>query len=391
MQTQDLINKYQQIFKSDHQLELFFSPGRVNLIGEHIDYNGGYVLPCALTLGTYAVVEKRNDSLIKLYSENFKSQGIREIRLDENIERQDTDDWTVYVKGVLKAFIDSGYEVSKGFNAYIEGNLPNGAGLSSSASLEMLVSQIIKQLNHINIDTNEMVNLSKQAENNFVGVNCGVMDQFVIGLGKKDAAILLNCNTLDYQYVPLVLNDYDLVIMNTNKKRGLADSKYNERRKECDTALSLLKQKYDVHTLCELSSKQLEEAKTLFNSDVVYKRALHVVGENERVLKAIKYLKNGHIKMFGQLMNESHQSLKQLYEVTGFELDTIVELAWKEEAVIGARMTGAGFGGCAIALVKKGSVEDVISRIGEKYHSKVGIKASFYVVEVGDGVKVLKN
>ncbi|MGL4253097.1 MAG: galactokinase, partial [Fusobacteriaceae bacterium] len=342
------------------ELSLYFSPGRVNLIGEHIDYNGGYVFPCALDFGTYAVTAKREDRKFRMYSLNFENKGIIEFDLDL-LENNPDHDWVNYPKGVLKVMKDAGYSVEKGLDVLFFGNIPNGAGLSSSASLEVLMGTLLRDEFNLDIDMVDIVKLSQKAENQFIGVNCGIMDQFAVGMGKKDHAILLNCDTLDYKYAPLVLEGISIVIANTNKRRGLGESKYNERRASCEVAVSDLQASgMDIRYLCEMDNEKFQEVKHLIKSEESIRRARHAVSENVRVMEAMKKLNAGDITGFGELMNQSHISLRDDYEVTGVELDSLVEASWKAPGILGARMTGAGFGGCTVALVKDESIKDFI-------------------------------
>lgn len=386
---QDLITQFKSIFNYEGKVETFFSPGRVNLIGEHTDYNGGFVFPCALDFGTYGVAVKRDDNRFRMYSLNFKEEGVKEFTLDELVYKKE-DNWANYPKGVIKTFIDSGFKIDSGFDIVINGNIPNGAGLSSSASLELLTSVVLKEFFKLDVDMVEMVKLSQRAENKFIGVNCGIMDQFAIGMGKKDNAILLDCNTLNYQYAPISLNGASVVIANTNKKRGLADSKYNERRASCEAAVKVLNENgIAIKYLGELSVERFDEVKHFIKDEEQLKRARHAVTENARTIKAVEKLKMGDIKAFGELMNQSHISLRDDYEVTGFELDSLVEAAWEEAGVIGARMTGAGFGGCTVSIVKNENIEDFIKNVGKKYSEKTGLVADFYVANIGDGSRKL--
>lgn len=384
-----LFKKFEEIFNKDGK-ELFFSPGRVNLIGEHTDYNGGNVFPCAINFGTYAVTRKRKDNKVRLYSTNFEDMGVKEFTIDELINKEE-DNWANYPKGVIWAFKEAGFKIDSGFDAVVYGNIPNGAGLSSSASLEVLTSIILKDYFKLDIDMLEMVKLSQKAENQFVGVNCGIMDQFSIGMGKESKAIFLDTNTLNYELVDFNLEGIKIVIANTNKRRGLADSKYNERRSECEQALEDLKEHMIINALGELDENSFNEVKKYIKNDVCRKRAEHAVLENRRTIKAVGLLNSGDINGFGKLMNESHASLKEKYEVTGKELDTLVYLAQNQEGVIGSRMTGAGFGGCAIALVRDENIEYFIKNVGEGYKNEIGYNADFYVVCVGDGAKKLNN
>lgn len=384
-----LIEDFKTLYKYEGDVKVFFSPGRVNLIGEHTDYNGGFVFPCALDFGTYAVAVKRNDNIFRMYSKNFENLGIIEFSLDRLIN-EPQDDWANYPKGVIKTFLEAGFNINSGFDVLFYGNIPNGAGLSSSASIELATSVILKDLFNLEVDMVSMVKLSQKAENKFIGVNCGIMDQFAIGMGKKDNAILLDCNTLNYQYAPVVLNGASIVIANTNKKRGLADSKYNERRGSCEAAVKVLNENgIDIKYLGELSVERFNEIKHLITDEEQLKRATHAVTENERTKVAVEKLNAGDIEAFGQLMNQSHISLRDDYEVTGFELDSLVEAAWEAEGVIGARMTGAGFGGCTVSIVKDEFIESFKKSVGEKYTAKTGLVADFYVAKIGDGSRKL--
>jgi len=382
-----LEQKFQEVFGAPAEKQ-FFAPGRVNLIGEHTDYNGGNVFPCAIDKGTYGLVKKRNDRKFRMYSENFADLGVMEFTLDE-LTNDKKHDWANYPKGVIKMFLEAGQKIDSGFDILFSGNIPNGAGLSSSASIEMLTAIVLKDLFHLSIGPVEMAQLGKKTENLFIGVNSGIMDQFAIAMGKKDHAILLDCNTLKYAYVPVVLKDEVIVIANTNKRRGLADSKYNERRAECDEALAELQTKLPIKALGELSIEQFEANKDLIKSPVRQKRAKHAVYENQRTLKAQKELSAGNLAEFGKLMNQSHISLRDDYEVTGVELDTLAALAWEQPGVVGSRMTGAGFGGCTVSIVKKDKVDDFIKNVGEAYKNKIGYAADFYIASVSDGAKKL--
>ena len=382
-----LEQKFQEVFGIPAEKQ-FFAPGRVNLIGEHTDYNGGNVFPCAIDKGTYGLVKKRDDRKFRMYSENFADLGIMEFTLDE-LTNEKKHDWANYPKGVIKMFLEAGQKIDSGFDILFSGNIPNGAGLSSSASIEMLTAIVLKDLFNLSIDPVEMAQLGKKTENLFIGVNSGIMDQFAVAMGKKDNAILLDCNTLKYDYVPVVLKDEVIVIANTNKRRGLADSKYNERRAECDEALAELQTKLPIKALGELSIEQFEANKDLIKSPVRQKRAKHAVYENQRTLKAQKELSAGNLAEFGKLMNQSHISLRDDYEVTGVELDTLAALAWEQPGVVGSRMTGAGFGGCTVSIVKKDKVDDFIKNVGEAYKNKIGYTADFYIASVSDGAKKL--
>lgn len=384
-----LVKEFKEIYKTPGEA-LFFSPGRVNLIGEHTDYNGGMVFPCAITFGTYAVVSKRADSHMQLYSNNFSEKGIIDIDLN-TLQYDKQDDWANYVKGVLYFLKQKGCELPCGLNILIEGNIPNGAGLSSSASLEVLTGTIMKETFQLPITMLDIIKLSQKAENEFVGMNCGIMDQFIIGMGKKDHAIALNTGTLEYTYAPVQLDQASIVIMNTNKQRGLTDSKYNERRAECEHALSQIQKVKDIRNLCDLGEAEFEKVHSVISSPVERKRARHAVLENIRVKKAIAALEKNDLIGFGTLMNASHISLRDDYEVTGIELDTLVESAWRQAGTIGARMTGAGFGGCAVAIVKNDAIEDFKDAVRKEYTRVIGYEPDFYIASIGEGAGKLQE
>ncbi|WP_070000780.1 galactokinase [Cellulosilyticum sp. I15G10I2] len=364
----------------------FFAPGRVNLIGEHIDYNGGLVFPCAITLGTYGSVSKRSDKLFRVYSLNFESLGIIEFSLDD-LAYNSAHNWCNYLKGVLKYLLAAGHTIDSGLNIAIFGNIPNGSGLSSSASLEILMCKICTDIYDLNLSSVEAALLGKKVENEYIGVNSGIMDQFAIALGKEEHALLLDCNTQKYQHIPFQIEGYSIVIMNTNKRRELADSKYNERRSECESALLKLKKSFNIQALCDLKEENLDEAAAIINHPTEFKRVKHTITENTRVIAATKALEARDLITFGKLLNASHLSLKDDYEVTGRELDTLAQAAWNTEGVLGARMTGAGFGGCAIALVADENVEIFIEKVNAAYTKEIGYEASFYIASIGNGPK----
>ena len=371
--------------EADHT---FFSPGRINLIGEHTDYNGGHVFPAAISLGTYGAARKRDDQLLRFFSGNFEEKGIIEVPL-ENLHFEPEHNWTNYPKGVLHFLQEAGHTIDRGMDVYVYGNIPNGSGLSSSASLELLTGVIAEKLFDLNLERLDLVKIGKLTENEFIGVNSGIMDQFAIGMGADQRAIYLDTNTLEYDLVPLDLKDNVVVIMNTNKRRELADSKYNERRAECEKAVEELNRKLSISTLGELDEWSFDEYSYLIEDENRIKRARHAVLENQRTLQARAALQAGDLEKFGRLMNASHVSLEHDYEVTGLELDTLVHTAWEQEGVLGARMTGAGFGGCAIALVGKDAVESFKENVGRKYQEVVGYAPSFYIAEVAGGSRVL--
>lgn len=386
MNIKELREEFIKLYGDNGEIREYLSPGRVNLIGEHIDYNGGCVFPCALSFGTFAVARKRDDNLVRLATTNFELKV--DVDLDKELTYTKEDDWANYPKGVLKELQLKGHKVG-GFDMIITGNIPNGSGLSSSASLEVLTGVVANDLYNLGEDMVEIVKMSQKAENNFVGVNCGIMDQFAVGMGKEEHAILLNCETLQYNYAPLKLEGAKLIIGNTKKRRGLADSKYNERRSECERALAELQKVCDIDNLCDLHIEDFEAKKEAITNEVDRKRAEHAVYENARVLEAVDQLKDGNVARFGELMNASHDSLRDLYEVTGVELDTMVEEARKIEGTIGSRMTGAGFGGCTISIVKDEAVDAFIATVGKNYEARTGLKPEFYVAEVGAGARVL--
>lgn len=363
---------------------LVFSPGRVNMIGEHTDYNGGHVFPCALTIGTYFAARKRQDTKVNFYSGNFAKQGIVERDITA-LEFDASKGFSNYLMGMIWTYAKNDMKIENGMDVYLWGNIPNSSGLSSSASIEVGMGKVLNDLYGFDVPNMKIALLGQYSENNYNGVNCGIMDQFAIAMGKKDMAIFLDTATLDYEYAPIVLDGMKIVIICTNKKRGLADSKYNERRSECETALAELQKKLNIKALGELTEDEFEANVELIESPIRQKRARHAVYENQRTVKAVQMLKDGDVEGFGKLMNASHVSLRDDYEVTGIELDTIAEEAWKIDGCVGARMTGAGFGGCAVAIVKDEAVDTFIKEVGENYLKKIGYAADFYVVEIGDG------
>jgi galactokinase len=383
-----LKNTFFQLYgHTEDQPRLFFAPGRVNLIGEHTDYNGGFVLPCALQFGTYMLIRPNMDGEIRLASVNFpfrKSFPLSEIPLKVSGE------WTNYPMGVIDQFLKRDIAIT-GFDILYSGDIPNSAGLSSSASIEMVTAYALTvMLNATQLEMIDLINISKKAENEFIGLNCGIMDMFAIGMGKADYAIFLNCHTLEYKKVAFVLNGYTLIIINSNKKRGLADSKYNERVAECQLAVTYLSQLSPVSNLSEISFMQYFKMQNEIPDEVVRRRARHVISENQRVLNAVPVLLKGDIIQFGALMNASHESLRDNYEVTGFELDTLVEAAWRVNGCVGARMTGAGFGGCTVNIVADAAVDQFINQVGKEYQSKTGLIPEFYLATPSDGAREIK-
>ena len=383
-----VLKRFEEVFGDRNGVKVFFAPGRVNLIGEHTDYNGGHVFPCALTIGTYACARVREDKKLRFYSMNFEHLGVIESDL-EDLKPEKEAGWTNYPKGVMWAFGDRGFQIPSGMDILLSGNIPNGSGLSSSASVEVVTGAILREFFGFEVSNQDLALIGQFSENKFNGVNCGIMDQFAIAMGKKDHAIFLDTADLSYTYAPVKLKGAKIVIACSNKKRGLGDSKYNERRSECETALSELQKVVDIKSLGELTQEQFEQYKSAIKDTTRVKRAKHAVYENQRTLQAVAALQADDIDLFGQLMNASHVSLRDDYEVTGAELDTLVEEAWKVEGVIGSRMTGAGFGGCTVSIVKDEAIDRFIDQVGRAYKSRIGYAADFYVVEVGDGPAVL--
>jgi len=384
MNTEQLKETFTGLYgESEAGIHMFFSPGRVNLIGEHTDYNGGYVFPCALSFGTYLAVRRNGLRTVRFATTNFDHRG--EVNLDEPFEKEGKS-WINYPVGVLNEFRKKAREI-EGVDLLYSGDIPNGAGLSSSASIEMVTAFALNELFEFGFDRMELVKLSQKAENLFVGVNCGIMDQFASAMGACDHALFLNCDTLDYERVPLKLDGMKIVIANTNKRRGLADSKYNERRAQCESAVEAIRSEKNIRHLSELNLEEFKALSHLIKDETERRRAHHVISENTRTLKAIEALNMGDIADFGRLMNQSHDSLRDDYEVTGKELDTLVEEARKVDGTIGSRMTGAGFGGCTVSIVESGQVETFIREVGSAYGERTGLKADFYVAEIGDGSK----
>lgn len=388
MEISELQNGFIEHFGSDAS-NYFFSPGRINLIGEHTDYNGGHVFPAAISLGTYAAVSKRNDRELHFFSANYPENGEIVVQLSK-LAFDKKDGWTNYAKGMLELIkAQTGVNYEFGLNVYVKGDLPSASGLSSSASMELLVGVIARTMYDIEIAQLDLVKLGQKVENDFIGVNSGIMDQFAVGMGEKDQAIFLDTNTLEYMLYPIELQDMSIVIMNTNKPRDLISGKYNERRAECDEALRRLQRVVELSSLAELSAEQFDEYCYAIGNETLIKRARHAVLENERTLRAGAAMAANDLEKFGRLMNASHTSLEFDYEVTGIELDTLVHSAWTQTGVLGARMTGAGFGGCAIALVENDAIENLKENVGAKYHEVTGFTASFYITEIGGGPREL--
>lgn len=383
--TAKLMETFLKLYGEGGEVRTYFAPGRVNLIGEHTDYNGGHVFPCALTLGTYGLARKREDRTLRFYSVNFEKLGVVETSLDDLVPHKEAS-WTNYPKGVMWAFEKRGYRLGHGLDILIWGNIPNGSGLSSSASLEVLTGVILKDI--YGFDQVSMVDIAligQDAENNFNGCNCGIMDQFASAMGKKDHAIFLDTNTLNYEYAPVVLEDTKIVITNSKVKHSLVDSAYNDRRNESETALRELQTEVEIQTLGDLTEEEFEMYKNAIQDPIRQKRAKHAVYENQRTIRAVEALKNNDVELFGKLMNASHQSLRDDYEVSCEEIDILVDLAQAMPGVLGSRITGGGFGGCTVSIVKNDTVDRFVEEIGKAYQEKVGHEAEFYVVEIGDG------
>ena len=379
-----LFKKFEEVYGEGGDIRIYFAPGRVNLIGEHTDYNGGHVFPCALTLGTYGIARKRDDRKLRFYSANFEKFGVIETDLDDLKPYQEAN-WTNYPKGVMWAFEKRGMKLDTGLDLLIFGNIPNGSGLSSSASLEVLTGVILKDLYSFDVSMVDIALIGQYSENNFNGCNCGIMDQFASAMGKKDHAIFLDTNTLHYEYAPVVLKDAKVVIVNSKVKHSLVDSAYNDRRNECETALKELQTVVDIKALGDLSEEEFEAHKDAIQSDIRQKRAKHAVYENQRTIRAVEALKNDDVATFGKLMNASHVSLRDDYEVSCKEIDILVELAWSIDGVIGSRITGGGFGGCTVSIVKNEAVDTFVDVISREYKKAVGHEAEIYIVDIGDG------
>ena len=379
-----VLKKFEELYGATDGAGVYFAPGRVNMIGEHTDYNGGHVFPCALTIGTYAAVKKRADRKLRFYSMNFEKMGVVESSLDD-LKPSDAAGWTNYPKGVIWAFAERGMKMDCGLDIVLNGNIPNGSGLSSSASLEVLTGFYLRDLYGFEVTNIDLAKIGQYSENNFNGMNCGIMDQFASAMGKKDNAIFLDTADLSYQYAPLVLDGAKIVVTNSNVKHSLVNSEYNVRRSECEKALEELQAVVEIKGLGDLSEEQFEANKAAIKDEVRVKRAKHAVYENQRTIRAVEALKNNNLKLFGELMNASHVSLRDDYEVSCEEIDVLVEEAWKVEGVIGSRITGGGFGGCTVSIVRDEAVDAFREKVGAAYQERVGRTADFYVVEIGDG------
>ena len=385
MNKEELLKEYKTTF-GEKGKDVFFSPGRINVIGEHTDYNGGHVFPAAISLGVYGVYGPREDKKVCLFSGNVDGD-IVEFDIDDTTVEKDNRFWANYFKGMITYLLEKYDNIDHGFNLYIKANLPSGSGLSSSAAIEMLMGIILKDEFNLDVDRIALAKMGQRTENEFVGLNSGIMDQFACIMGKKDSAIFLDCNTLDYEYKPLALGDYEIIIMATNKPHTLADSAYNDRVRECHDAVKKLQAKLDIKTLGELDNDTFDEYAYLINNETEIKRARHAVSENQRTLRATKAMQDGDLEKLGRLIDASHVSLHYDYEVTGQELDTLAEASWAQPGVLGARMIGGGFGGSAIAIVKKDQAEAFKKNVGKIYRDKIGYDASFYDAEIVDGTK----
>ena len=389
MMKKKLFDMFAELFDDSEGARFYFSPGRVNLIGEHTDYNGGHVFPCALTLGTYGAARKREDNKIHFYSMNLDSFGVVEASLDDLTNKKEYN-WANYPLGVVWAFKEKGHTITSGFDMVIWGNIPNGSGLSSSASLEVLTGVILRDLFEIkDLSMTDLALIGQYSENNFNGCNCGIMDQFAVAMGKKDHAIFLDTSDLSYEYAPCVLDGAKIVITNSKVKHSLVDSAYNDRRNECAAALKALQSELDIQALGDLTPEEFEAHKSLIKDEIQLQRAKHAVYENQRTIDAVTALKAGDIERFGKLMNQSHISLRDDYDVSCEEIDILVDLAWKIPGVLGSRITGGGFGGCTVSIVKDESIDTFIETIGKTYLEKVGHEAEFYTVDIGDGASRL--
>ncbi len=383
-----VLKKFAELYGGEGDIRTYFAPGRVNLIGEHTDYNGGHVFPCALTMGTYGAARKREDDKLRFYSMNFERAGVIETSLTDLVCKDEAG-WTNYPKGVIWAFGKKGYQVPSGMDVVIAGDIPNGSGLSSSASLEVLTGVILRDLFEIEVSQVEIALIGQYSENNFNGMNCGIMDQFASAMGKKDHAIFLNTADLSYEYASVKLDHARIVIANSNVKHSLVGSEYNVRRQQCESALKQLQSVVAIETLGDLDIEAFEVHKNAIKDSVEQRRAKHAVYENQRTLDAVKALKENDIEAFGKLMNASHVSLRDDYEVSCPEMDILAEEAWKLPGVLGSRMTGGGFGGCTVSIVENDQVDAFIETVGSAYEKRTGIKAEFYVVDIGQGAGVL--
>lgn len=388
LKKQELITAFRQVYGEATDLKAYFAPGRVNLIGEHIDYSGGHVLPCAIEQGTYLVIKSRDDQIIGGYSDKYADQGIIHADLGDT-EFKAERGWFNYPVGIVDLMKKQGSSFNHGFDCFITGTIPEEAGLSSSASLELAAAFAINELYGLKQDKKQLALLAHRVENDYIGVRCGFMDQFAVALSKAEYALLLDCRNLNYEHVPLCFDHVALVIVDSGQKRALAHSAYNERRKSCEEALALLQLHHDLDFLCDLGVKEFQHLELLLEDPVMLRRARHAVTENARVLQAVLELRDGNLVQLGHLMKESHRSLQVDYEVSTPELDLLAALARKHEACIGARMTGAGFGGCTVNLVVKDEVDVFIDYLAGQYHRETGEEFSYYISVAADGVKTV--
>ena len=381
---QNVLEKFQELYGAEGDIRVYFAPGRVNLIGEHTDYNGGHVFPCALTIGTYMAVRKREDRQLRFYSMNFENLGVIEDSLDNLVAKEDGE-WTNYPKGVIWAFEGRGMKLDCGLDIALYGNIPNGSGLSSSASLEVVTGYMLKDMFGVDVTNQDIALIGQYSENNFNGCNCGIMDQFASAMGKADNAIFLDTADLSYEYAPVKLDGAKIVVTNSMVKHSLVTSAYNDRRNESSQALADLQQVCGISTLGELTEEEFEKYKNSIKDEVNRARAKHAVYENQRTIKAVAALKNNDIETFGKLMNASHVSLRDDYETSCEEVDVLVQEAWKIDGVIGSRITGGGFGGCTVSIVKDDAIDTFREKLTAAYEQKVGKTPEFYVVSIGDG------
>lgn len=381
---ENVLAKFKELFGGEGEIGVYFAPGRVNMIGEHTDYNGGHVFPCALTIGTYGVARKREDKKLRFYSMNFEQLGVLESSV-ENLKPEKEADWTNYPKGVMWAFGEKGMKVEQGMDLVLFGNIPNGSGLSSSASVEVLTGFILRDMFGFDVTNQDLALIGQYSENNYNGCNCGIMDQFASAMGKKDNAIFLDCNTLEFEYAPIVLDGAKIVVTNSMVKHSLVTSAYNDRRNESAQALKDLQTVTDIKTLGDLTDEEFDKHQDAIKDEVARKRGKHAVYENQRTIAAVKALRANDITTFGKLMNASHVSLRDDYETSCPEVDVLVDEAWKIPGVIGSRITGGGFGGCTVSIVKDEAVDEFKEKLTKAYEEKVGKTPEFYVVSIGDG------
>ncbi|MCR4850024.1 MAG: galactokinase [Lachnospiraceae bacterium] len=379
-----LLECFKKMYGYDEGVSVYFAPGRVNLIGEHTDYNGGHVFPCALSIGTFAAVAKRDDDRIRFFSMNFEDRGIFETSLSDLVY-SDEAGWTNYPKGVMWAFEGRGFKIPDGMDIVIYGNIPNGSGLSSSASLEVLTGFMLRDLFGFELTNQDLAIIGQYSENNFNGMNCGIMDQFASAMGKKDNAIFLDTATLEFEYAPVVLEGMKIVVTNSKVKHSLVDSAYNDRRSSCEKALLELQKVIDIKTLGDLTEEEFEKNRSAIPDTDRQKKARHAVYENQRTVKAFNALKAGDIEAFGKYMNESHISLRDDYDVSCPEIDLLVDEAWKIPEVLGSRITGGGFGGCTVSIVKDEAIDGFKEKLSASYKKAFDMEPEFYVVSIGDG------